>query len=79
MTSSIAVSLEQHIEHETVLGYCPPQPVPHAIHRRADLIQKAPGTPPGFPVPQTICEERAELDGPFAECLVTYYNAALVQ
>ena len=28
---------------------------------------------------QASCEERTELDGPFAECFVTHLNAALVQ
>jgi len=71
--------LEQDIEHEAVLVCCPPEPVPCAIYRCADLVQKPPGTPPGFPVTQAICEERTELDGPFAEWFVTDHNAALVQ
>ena len=50
----IAVSLEQYIEHEAVLVHCPPQPVSDAIHRRANFVQKPPGTPPGFPVTQAM-------------------------
>ena len=34
----IVVPLEQDIEHEAVLVYCPLQPVSDAIHRRADLV-----------------------------------------
>ena len=75
----IAVPLKQHIEHKPVLVDCPPQPVSNPLHRRADLLQKPPGTPPGFPVTQAICEEWAELDGPFAKGLVTDLDAAPVQ
>jgi len=53
----ISVPLKQEIEHEAVLVYCPPEPVTHTINTCADLIQKPLGTPPGFPVTQTICEE----------------------
>ena len=38
-----------------------------------------PGTPTGFPVAQSFCEQWTELDAPFAEGLVADLNAALVQ
>ena len=63
----IAVSLEQDIEHEAVLADRPPQPMSDPVHTGANLVQKPPITPTGFPVTQAICEEWAELDGPFAE------------
>ena len=75
----IAVSLEQDIKHEAILVHRPPQPVSNPVHTGADLVQKPPGTPTGFPMTQASCEERAELDGPFAECFVTDHDAALVQ
>ena len=75
----IAVSLEQDIKHEAVLVHRPPQPVSNPVHTGADLVQKPPGTPSGFPVTQASCGERAELDGPFAKCFVTDHDAALVQ
>lgn len=45
----------------------------------AELIQKPAGTPAWFPLAQAIREERAELDTPFAQRLVTDHNAALVE
>ena len=73
------MSLEQDALHEAVLVHCPPQPVSDAIHRRADLVQKPPGTPPGFPVTQVSCEEGAEFDAPFTKGLVAHLNVALVE
>jgi len=37
----IAVTLEEDVEHETVLIYCSPEPVSDAIDRRANLILSA--------------------------------------
>jgi hypothetical protein len=73
------VPLEQDTLQEPVLVYSPPEPVANTVDSRADLIQKPPGTPAGFPVAEAFSEQRAELDGPFAECLVTDLDAALVQ
>ena len=75
----VAVPLQQDVEHKAVLVHRPPQPVPNSIHRRADLVQVPPGTPPGFPVTQGLREERAELDTPFAQRLVADSDAALVE
>jgi hypothetical protein len=75
----IPMPLEEDIEHETVLIYSPPQPVSNAVHGRTHLIEMPPGTPTGFPVAQVFSEQRAELDGPFAEGLVTDLDAALVK
>jgi len=75
----ISVPLEQDIQHEAVLVYRPPEPVSNAIDGRTHVVQKPAGTPSGFPLTQTICEECAELDAPFAQGFVTHLDAALVQ
>jgi hypothetical protein len=49
--------------------------VTNAIDARADLVQKPPGTGSGFPVTKTICENRAEFDGPFAEGFVEEWRS----
>jgi hypothetical protein len=71
--------LKKNIEHETVLIYGPPQPMPDAVNARTHLVQMPPGTPTGFPVAQVCREEGTELDTPFTEVLMTHLNAALVQ
>ena len=55
------------------------QPVFLAINLAAYFIQKPPGTPVGFPVPQFFGEEGCELDVPLPECLVTDLDAALLE
>jgi hypothetical protein len=53
--------------------------VSDALHRRANLVQMLPGTPPGFPVAQFFSEEGFEFDTPFAQRLMADHNAALVE
>jgi len=76
---SVSVPLKQNALHEAVLVHTPPEPVSNAIHHRADLVQRPPGTLPRFPVAQSFCKQRAELDAPFANGFMTDHNAALVQ
>ena len=76
---SVSVSLEENIEHETVLVHSPPKPVSDAIDARTHLIHMPPGAPPGFPVTQFFHKQRSELDTPFAKGLVAHLNAVLVQ
>jgi len=71
--------LEENIEHETVLIYRSPKPVPDTIDARTDLIEMPPGPSTGFPVTQVFSEEGAELDTPLAQCFVTDLEAALVE
>jgi len=75
----ISVPLEQDIQHEAVLVHRPPEPMSNAINGRTHFVQKPAGTPSGFPLTQTICQECAELDAPFAQGFVTHLDAALVQ
>jgi len=75
----IAAFLEQDTLHEAVLVDRPLQPVSDPVHTGADLVQKPPGAPMGLPMTQASCEERAELDGPFAEGFVTDLNTVLVE
>ena len=49
------------------------------IDARTHLIQMPPGTPSGFPVAQSFCEQGRELDTPFSESFMANLNAALVQ
>ena len=41
----IPVPLKENVEHETVLVYSPPHPVPDTIDTCADLVGVPPGTP----------------------------------
>ena len=75
----VPVPLKEKIEYETVLIHGPPEPVSNTIHRRTDLVQIPPGTPPGFPVTKMFSKEGTELHAPFADCLVADLDAALVQ
>ena len=71
--------LKKNIEHETVLVYRAPQPMPDTIYRRTDFIQVPLGTPAGFPVTQFVGKQGTEFDAPLTECLVADPNAALVE
>ena len=71
--------LKENVEHETVLVYCPPQPVSNAVHARTYLVEMPPGTRSGFPVTQIVREEGSEFDTPLAQGFVTDHDAALVQ
>ncbi|CAM3196209.1 hypothetical protein DESA109040_02130 [Deinococcus saxicola] len=75
----ISMPLKENVEHEAVLVHRPPQPMPDAIHRRADLVQVPAETPAGFPLAQSFCEQGTEFHAPFAEGLMADLNAALVQ
>ncbi len=46
----IAMPSKENTEHETVLVYRSPQPMPDAIHRCAYLVQVPAGNPSGFPL-----------------------------
>ena len=39
---SVAVLLKENIEHEPMLVNRPPQPMPDAVHARADLVEGPP-------------------------------------
>jgi len=62
----VAMPLKEDVEHKTVLVHSPPKPVSNAIDARTHLVERPPGTPPGFPVARAFNEESAELDAPLA-------------
>ncbi len=66
----ITVTLEEDVEHETVLVHGPPKPVSNAVYARTYLVEMPPGTPPGFSVTQVFSEEGFEFDTPLAEGFV---------
>lgn len=53
--------LKQNALHEAVLVHRPPEPVLNIVHARADLVERPPGTPLGFPVAQIFSEEGPKL------------------
>ncbi len=77
--SGLSVPPKQVALHNALLAYRPPQPLPDTIHRRADLLQIPPRTPPGFPITQVFREQGTEVDAPFTEGLVAHLDAAPVQ
>jgi len=76
---SIAMPLEENVEHKTVLIYSSPKPVSNAIHTCTYLIDMPPGAPTGLPVAQFFGKEGTELDAPLAQSFVTHLDAALVE
>ena len=75
----IPVGLEQDVEDGTVLVDGPPEPVRLSPNLDVHLVQKPPGTPPGFPVAQFLSQERGELDVPLPQRFVTDHDATLVK
>ena len=75
----VTVPLKEDVKHESVLVHRSPEPVSDAVHARTHLVEMPPGTPPGFPVAQFLCEEGSEFQAPLAESLVAHLNAAPVQ
>jgi len=71
--------LESKVSGTEVLVDCSPETVTDAIDTRTHLVQVPSGTPPGFPLAQVVCEERAEVNASLAEGLMADLDAALAQ
>lgn len=65
----ITMTLEEDVEHESVLFDCLPEPVSDAIHSRTHLVKVA----------QFFREEGSEVYAPFAESFVADLSAALIE
>jgi len=76
---SISPSLEEKVQHCAGIIDGLPQPELFALDLDADLIQKPPGTPSRFPVPQFLSKQRSELDVPLAKRLMTDLDPALLE
>jgi len=75
----VSVPLKEAAPDEAVFVYSPPSPLPDAVNARTPFVQRPPGTPSGFPVPQFFREEGTELHRPFAEDFMTPLKAAVVK
>jgi hypothetical protein len=75
----ILVLLKKKVEHETVLVYRTPHPIPDTSSRRTDINQRPLGTPAGCLVTQCISEQGTEWAAPLAERLVADLNTALIE
>jgi len=71
--------LQKEIQHcaRVIDGALEPEVL--ATDLDADLIQKPPGTPPGFPVTQLFSDERREFDVPLAKRVVADLNTTFLK
>jgi len=75
----VALPLEEHVEHGCVFVDSPPSPMDHPTHDHVHLVQRPPGTPPGFPVAQVLSEFTTEIDAPGVDGFAGHFDPPLKQ
>jgi hypothetical protein len=75
----LAPSLQEKVQHCAGVIDGSPPPELFALDLDADLVQKPPGTPPLFPVPQLFAQEGCERDVPLTQRPMAHLDSALLE